>query len=179
MAEDTKLAEIMEAIEDLKSEAPEDKLTIGLISGDLDKILAAFIIALGAVAYDMEVDMFFSFWSISALRDPKKSAKKNFLSKMFGWMLPNGSKKLPLSRMNMAGMGPKMIRGLMKSKGVPSLEEMIKQAGEFGVRINICEMSMDLMGFKAEEMIDYPHMNYCGVATFIDMASSSKATFFL
>ena len=184
MAEEEKsveqrLVELEGMVQKLKKESPNDKIAIGVISGDFDKVLAAFIVALGACAYDMEVEMFFTFWSIAALRDPKKKAKKNFMSKMFGWMLPKGSKKLKLSKMNMGGMGPKMIRGLMDKNGVPSLEKLIKDAGEFGVKINICEMSMDLMGFSRDEMIDYPGLTYCGVATFISMASTSKQTFFL
>jgi len=166
-------------VEEIGEAVPQDSLAIGVISGSLDRIIAAFIVALGAAAYDMEVNLFFTFWSIAALRDPKKSAKKSFLGKMFGWMLPKGSKKLPLSSMNMAGIGPKMIRGLMKKNGVPSVEEMIQQAGEFGVKISICEMSMDLMGFKREEMIDYPGLEYVGVGTFMGLAQSAKQTFFI
>ena len=168
-----------ERVGDLQEAAPEDSLCIGVLSGDLDTTIAAFIIALGATAYDMEVDMFFTFWGTAALRDPDKRVKKDLMSRMFGWMLPKGSRKLPLSKMNMAGVGPLMIRDLMKRKGVSSLEEMIQQAGELGVRIHICEMCMDLMGFDLGEMIDYPHLEICGVATFVDMASRAKQTFFL
>ena len=174
-----RLTALEERIEDLKMDLPKDMLTIGVISGDLDRIIAAFIIALGAAAFDMKVNMFFTFWGTAALRDPKKKPKKKFMEKMFGWMMPTGSKKLPLSNMNMAGMGPKMIRGLMKKHGVQSLEEMIHQAGEVGVNIYICEMSMDLMGFKREEMIDYPGLEYCGVGTYMGLASDSKQSFFL
>ena len=173
------LDSLREEAAELRSAVPGDALALGLISGHLDRVLAAFIIALGAAAYDMEVHMFFSFWSIAALRDPKKNASKNLLGKMFGWMLPNGSRKLKLSSMNMAGMGPKMIRGLMKRNGVPSLEEMIRQAGELGIKIYVCEMSMDLMGFKREEMIDYPNMAFVGVGTFVGLAQDAKQTFFL
>ncbi len=173
------IQELDSQIKNLKTDIPKNSLVIGIMSGSLDRILGAFIIALGATAYDMEVHMFFTFWAIAALRDPNKKAKKDFMSKMFGWMLPKGSKKLPLSSMNMGGIGPKMIRGLMKKKGVMSLEEMIKQAGELGVKIHICEMSMDLMGFKPEEMIDYPGLDYVGVGTFIDLAHDAKQTFFL
>lgn len=174
-----RLDELLEQLGEMKEEMPNDAMTIGVFSGDLDKILAAFIIALGATAYDMEVDMFFTFWGTAALRDPKKTAKKDFMSRMFGWMLPKGSRKLPLSQMNMGGMGAVMIRDLMKKKGVTSLEDMIKQAGELGVRIHVCEMSMQLMGFDAKELIEYPHMDICGVGTFVDMAGNSKQTFFL
>ncbi len=164
---------------ELKGHVPKEALAIGVINGDLDNVIASFIIALGAAAYDMEVDMFFTFWATAALRDPKKRAKKTHFEKLFGWMLPRGSRKLGLSKMNMAGMGPLMIRGLMKNKGVDSLEKMIQSAGELGIRIHVCEMSMDLMGFKKEEMIDYPQLDFVGVGSFIDMAQDAKQTFFM
>ena len=157
-----------------------DQLSMVVFSGDMDKILAAMIIATGAVAYDMKVKLFFTFWAISALRDPKKNAKgKNFMEKMFGMMLPRGAGKVKLSNMNMCGMGTSMIKGIMKKHKVASLEEMFKIAGENGVEINICEMSMNLMGFKKEEMIDYPGMNICGVATFLSDAQESKIQLFI
>jgi peroxiredoxin family protein len=158
----------------------KDQLSMVVFSGDLDKILAAMIIATGAVAYDMKVKLFFTFWATAALRDPKKNISgKNFMSKMFGMMLPKGKNKLKLSNMNMCGMGTAMMKGLMKKKNVASLDDMFKTAGELGVEINICEMSMDLMGFKKEEMMDYPHMNICGVATFLADASESKVQLFI
>jgi len=95
----------------------KDQLAIAIVSGNMDKVLAAMVISLAAAAMDTQVKLFFSFWSLSALRDPKKSPKgKDFISKMFGIMLPKGKNKLKLSNMNMAGMGPKMIKMLMKNK---------------------------------------------------------------
>jgi peroxiredoxin family protein len=158
----------------------KDQLSMVVFSGDLDKILAAMIISTGAVAYDMKVKLFFTFWATAALRDPKKHVSgKNFMSKMFGMMLPKGYDKLKLSKMNMMGMGTSMMKGLMKKKNVASLGEMFKIAGELGVEINICEMSMDLMGFRKEEMIDYPNLTVCGVATFLADASESKVQLFI
>jgi peroxiredoxin family protein len=98
---------------------------------------------------------------------------------MFGMMLPRGSGKVKLSKMHMAGMGTAMIKGIMKKNKVASLPEMFKTAGEIGVEINICEMSMNLMGFKKEEMIDYPNMTICGVATFLSDAQESKIQLFI
>ncbi|MCX6256353.1 MAG: DsrE/DsrF/DrsH-like family protein [Bacteroidia bacterium] len=158
----------------------KDQLSMVVFSGDLDKILAAMIIATGAAAYDMTVKLFFTFWATSALRDPEKSGKgKNLVEKMFGMMLPKGSRKVKLSKMNMCGMGTSMIKGIMKKHKVASLPEMIKTAGELGVVINICEMSMNLMGFKKEEMIDYPGLTVCGVATFLADAQESKIQLFI
>lgn len=158
----------------------KDQLSMAVVSGDMDKILATMIISLAAAAMDTQVKLFFSFWSLSALRDPKKSPKgKDFISKMFGMMLPRGKNKLALSNMNMAGMGPMMIKMLMRKKNVMSLDEMFKQAGELGIEITICEMSMDLMGFKKEEFIDYPNLRFAGAGTFVADASESSIQMFI
>ena len=173
------LQELKERVEKLET-GTKDQLSMVVFSGDMDKILAAMIIATGAAAYDMKVKLFFTFWAISALRDPKKRGKgKNLMEKMFGMMLPRGAGKVKLSNMNMGGMGTAMIKGIMKKHKVASLEDMFKTAGELGVEINICEMSMNLMGFKKEEMINYPGINICGVATFLSDAQESKIQLFI
>jgi len=158
----------------------KDQMTMVVFSGELDKLLAAMIIATGATAMDTKVKLFFTFWATTALRDGNKKPKgKNFMGKMFGMMLPKGSKKVKLSNMNMGGMGTAMMKSLMKKKNVASLEDMFKTAGELGVEINVCEMSMDLMGLKREELIDYPHMTICGVGTFLSDAEESKTQLFI
>ena len=158
----------------------KDQLSIAVVSGDLDKILAAMVISIAAAAMDTQVKLFFSFWSLSALRDPKKSPKgKDFISKMFGMMLPKGRNKLALSTMNMAGMGPVMIKMLMKKQNVMSLDTMFKEAGELGIEITVCEMSMGLMGFKKEELIDYPNLRFAGAATFVADAGESSMQLFI
>ena len=173
-------------IEDLKKSVnrlengTKDQLSMVVFSGELDKILAAMIIATGAAAMDTKPKLFFTFWATAALRDPSKRAEgKNLVSKMFGMMLPKGRNKLKLSKMNMMGIGPAMIKGIMKKNKVASLDEMFRLAGELGVDINVCEMSMNLMGFKKEELIDYPNMTICGVATFLADASESKIQLFI
>jgi peroxiredoxin family protein len=178
--------ELEKQIQDLKEKVSrleagtKDQLSMVVFSGDMDKILAALIISTGAAAYDMKVKLFFTFWAISALRDPKKNGKgKNMIEKMFGLMLPRGAGKVKLSKMNMGGMGTTMIKGIMKKHKVASLEEMFKTAGELGIEINICEMSMNLMGFKKEEMIDYPGMTVCGVGTFLSDAQESRIQLFI
>lgn len=178
-AERQLIEQLTTRVEALEKSAGNDRLAIGVMSGNLDTTIAAFIIALGAAAYDVQVDMFFTFWATAALRDPKKSPPKKLLERMFGWMLPRGSRALPLSKMQMAGLGPKMIRAVMKQHGVKSLEELMKDAAELGVRIHVCEMSMDLMGLKAEEMIDYPGIDYVGVGTFINLIGESRQALFL
>jgi peroxiredoxin family protein len=155
--------------------ARKDQLSIAIISGDMDKIMAGMIISLAAAAMDTKVKLFFSFWALGALRDSKKHPKgKNFISKMFGWMLPNGYNKLKLSKFQMCGMGPWLMKRLMKQQNVLSLEEMFKQAGELGIEITVCEMTMNLMGFKKEEFIDYPNLRFAGAATFVSDASESS-----
>jgi peroxiredoxin family protein len=159
---------------------PKKKLAMIVFSGDLDKHIASMIIATGAAAMGMEVVIFYTFWGTAALRDPKKKVKgKDLLSKMFGIMLPKGRNKTTLSQMHMAGAGTAMIKYLMKKKSVASLDELFETAGALGVRIVICEMSMDLMGMKVEEMIDYPNMSIGGVATFLAEAGESAVQLFL
>lgn len=176
---DQLLQDLVKRVEALERQAPNDQLALGVMSGNLDNTIAAFIIALGATAYDMEVEMFFTFWATAALRDPKKKVKKDMLGSMFGMMLPTGAGKLPLSKMQMLGIGPPMIKFVMKKHGAKSLEQLMKEAGEAGVRINVCTMSMDLMGIQREELIDYPHLSFVGVGTFVDMFSQSKQCWFM
>jgi peroxiredoxin family protein len=158
----------------------ENKVTMIVFSGDLDKQLAAMIIATGAAAMGMKVVLFFTFWGTAALRDPAKHVNgKNLMSKMFGMMLPKGRNKLKLSQMHMAGMGTAMLKGLMQKKNVASMDQLLEVAGQLAVKIYICEMSMDLMGFKKEEMVDYPGLEVCGVATMLGHAKDSAIQFFI
>lgn len=156
-----------------------DRLSLIVFSGSLDRLIAAFVLATGAAASGMEVNVFFTFWGTAALRRANVNEGKGFFEKMFGWMLPKGSRKLPLSQLNFAGGGPVMMRHLMKKKGVASLEEMMSLAGELGVKIYVCTMSMDLLGFKESEICEYPDLKYCGVAKFLETASPGKVTMFL
>jgi peroxiredoxin family protein len=177
----TSRVEALEAeLETLRANAPEDKLSMVVMSGDLDHQLAAFIIATGAAAMFEKVTMFFTFWATAALRDPKKgTVDKDMMGSMFGMMLPKGTPDLKLSQMHMVGMGTSMLKGLMEKKGVMSLEQLIRTAGENGVEIFVCEMSMNLMGMKQEELIDYPGLKLAGVATFLGQAGTSKSTLFI
>ena len=174
------VAELKAQMESISKNSAENKLSMIVFSGDLDKILAAFVIGTGAVAMGMDVVMFFTFWGTPILRDKsKKVGGKDLMGKMFGTMLPTGMGDVKLSKMNMGGMGTVMMKSLMKKKNVASVEQMLELASELGVRIFICEMSMDLMGFKRDEMIDYPGLTYCGVAKFLEEAHNSKVQLFL
>ena len=177
---EARVRELEETVATLKANAPEDKLSMVVMSGDLDHLMAAFIIATGAAAMFEKVTMFFTFWATAALRDPAKAPPpKDFMSRMFGFMLPKGEPALKLSKMNMGGMGTAMLKNLMKKKNVLTIKELMQRAAEGGVQIYICEMSMDLMGFKKEEMIDYPNIKLAGVATFLADAGTSKSTLFI
>jgi len=154
-------------------EAPPSGLSILVLSSDLDKVLAALVIANGAVAMEMPVTIFFAFWGINALRkDEPIRVKKGLVDRMFGFMMPRGLAKLKLSRMNMAGMGTFMMKRVMKSKNVYSLEKLFQTAGENGVEFIACTMSMDMMGIRKEELRD--GVNLGGVGRFLESADRSK-----
>ena len=152
--------------------------TIIVFDGDMDKVLASFVIANGALAMGRPVTMFFTFWGLTALRrENKVKVKKNFMEKMFGAMLPRGSKKLKLSKMNMGGMGTRMMKKIMKDKNIDSLEDMMKKAMENGVKIIACSMSMDVMGIHPEELIDGVEIG--GVGTYLGDAEESDVNLFI
>lgn len=174
------VADLKAQLDGLVKNSPEDKLSMIVFSGDLDKALASFIIATGAVAMGMDVVMFFTFWGTPILRNKDKNVGgKDFMGKMFGTMLPKGIDQVKLSKMNMGGMGTAMMKSLMNKKNVASLDQMLEMAEELGVKIYVCEMSMDLMGFKREEMVDYKHMDFCGVAKFLEEAHGSRIQLFI
>nr|WP_276330845.1 DsrE/DsrF/DrsH-like family protein [Orenia marismortui] len=149
-----------------------------VFSGELDRAIASFIIANGAAAMGSEVTLFFTFWGLNILRKKENvKVEKSMMDKMFGKMMPQGSEKLPLSNMNMFGMGPKMIRKVMNDKGVDSLEALIGQAKLNGVRLVACQMSMDVMGIKKEELIEGVEVG--GVASFLSDAEESNMSLFI
>lgn len=156
----------------------KEKTTIVLFSGELDKAIAAFIIANGAAAYDHEVTIFFTFWGLNVLRkDQKIAVKKGFLEKMFGKMMPRGAEKLGISKMNFGGMGPKMIKHVMKKHNALSLPQLIELAQEQGVKLVACTMTMDLLGLQQEELLD--GIQYAGVAAYLGDAADAKVNLFI
>ena len=158
--------------------ATPDSAAIVLFSNDMDKALAALILANGFAAAGMKVSIFFTFWGLSVLRKrPAPRVKKNFVSRMFGFMLPKGATKLALSKMEMLGMGSAMMKSVMKKQGVLSLPELIAAARENGVRFIACDMAMGVMGITREELIDIDEV--AGVATFAELAKHSGATLFI
>lgn len=152
------------------------RFTNVVFSNDLDKALAAFIIANGAATMGYDVTLFFTFWGINILRKENAGPlKKTAVEKMFGMMMPKGPNKLKLSQMQMGGMGAAMIKGIMKQKNVASLPELIASAQANGVKMVVCAMSMDLMGIKREELID--GIDEGGVAMYIDQLGNNANLF--
>jgi len=157
---------------------PQNGTSMVVFSDDLDRALASFVIANGAVSAGKEVTLFFTFWGLSVIKKQKPGrVKKDFMGKMFGMMLPSGSRKLGLSKINMGGMGAAMMRGRMDKLGVDSLESMIKTAIDNGVRLVACQMSMDVMGVKEEELMDGVEIG--GVATYLASADESQTNLFI
>jgi peroxiredoxin family protein len=156
----------------------KEKTTIVLFSGDMDKAMAAYIIANGAAAYDREVTIFHTFWGLNLLRkDQQVDVQKGWLEKMFGKMMPRGPKKMGLSKMNYAGMGPKMIQHVMKKHNAVPLPEPVEMAKEQGVKLVACTMTMDLLGLHQEELID--GIDYAGVAAYLGDANEANHNLFI
>lgn len=165
----------------LEGEAAQPNgMSIVVFSGDLDKVLAAFIIANGAAAMDLPVTMFFTFWGLNVLRREghvEVKSPKTGVEKMFGRMMPRGPAALKLSRMNMVGLGTRMIKKEMDKKHVLDLPHLVKSAQEQGVRLVACTMSMDLMGIKKEELLS--GIDYGGVGSYVDAADKSRISLFI
>jgi peroxiredoxin family protein len=155
------------------------KKTIIVFSGDFDKAMAALIIANGAAAMGDDVTLFFTFWGLEIVRRSKKvkTSGKSFLQSMFARMMPRGPGKLKLSKMNFAGMGVPLLKRVMKAQGAMSLEDLIASARELGVKFVVCTLSMELLGFKEEEMLD--DMEYVGVAAYLAEADEANINLFI
>lgn len=161
-----------------KEASSKSEKTLVVFSNDLDKALASFIIANGAAATGNQVTMFFTFWGLNVLRKRERPRlKKNLIEKMFGRMMPKGPSRLTLSKMHMFGLGTLMMKWVMKSKNVSSLDELIEQAQDSGVRFIACQMSMDVMGIKPEELISGVEIG--GVATYVNAAENSDMNLFI
>jgi len=181
----TSLAETLEErvlglerrIADLEQRAPEDRVALVVFSGDLDRVLGAFVIATGAAAMGQQVSMFFTFWGLSVLKKNTQFSGKSFFQKMMAAMSPGSSKSLPVSRMNYFGVGARMLRSMMRAKNVSSLEEMVSLARELGVRMIACEMSRDLMGITDSELVG--GLEYGGVASFLADSLKSRTSLFI
>lgn len=156
----------------------EDMLTIVVFSGEMDKGLAAFNIALGALAMGMKVEMFFTFWGLSLIRKKdKKPSAKTIKEAMLNQVMPSDDENLPMSRENMLGLGAAMMKRIMKDKNVPSLDFMVHLAKYNGAKFIACKMSMDIMNIQAEGLLDGIEVG--GVATMLEFARKSNVNFFI
>ena len=172
-----KVQELTRRLQELEERTPEDRVAIVVFSGDLDRALAAFVIATGAAAMGQQVSMFFTFWGLSVLKKGSEYSGKTFFQKAMAMMSPSSSLELPVSKMNYFGVGAKMLRTMMKEKNVSSLEDMIALARELGVRTIACEMSRDVMGIKDSELV--PGLEHGGVASFLADSLKSRTSLFI
>ena len=167
-----------QVVEATQPQTSEQGKTLILFSDDLDKTLATFVLANGAAATGKKVSIFFTFWGLNAIKKVcKPKVKKDIFGRMFGWMLPADSTQLALSKMNMLGIGSKMMRYLMRKKGVDSLETLRQQAIDQGVEFIACQMSMDVMGIKREELLD--NVTVGGVASYMERAEQANVNLFI
>lgn len=156
-----------------------DTLCAVVHSCDLDKVLAAMVLATSSASMGIEVKLFFTFWGASVLRAAEPApGKRPLMERLFGWMLPKGPNDLALSRMKMAGLGTAMIKRRMNEKGIASLEEMFTLARELGVQIYACEMSLDLVGLRLDDLRDRDRIHVCGATSFLEQAMKGKVTLF-
>ena len=175
--------ELSKTVQDLqarveKIEKKNSNMTMVLFSGDFDKVMAAFIIANGALSMGKEVTLFVTFWGLDAIKKPTLSTKgKTILEKMVLWMRPKDPTKLPTSKMNFAGIGPKLFQYMMGKKNVEPLPSLIEMAMEFGMKVIACQMSMDVMGIRKEDLID--NIEVGGVGAFLGSSYDSNTTLFV
>jgi peroxiredoxin family protein len=171
-------SELERALQELRERTPEDRAALVVFSGDLDRVLAAFVIATGAAASGLETSMFFTFWGLSVLKKKgARAAGKGLKQRMFALMTPTGPEGLGTSQLNFFGMGATMLRSMMKEQGIASLEELMGMARELGVKMTACTMSMDAMGIAKEELVG--GLEYGGVAAFMADASRARVALFI
>lgn len=164
-------------LEALSARMPEGKVALVVFSDDMDKVLAGFVIASGALAMGMQVSMYFTFWGLAAIKRQTRLEGKALKQRMMSLFTPARSEQMGLSKLNLFGAGPRMMRSIMKEKNVASLEELRGLVQEMGTRMIGCTMAMDVMGVEEEEFIDGIELG--GVATFMEEALKSRMTIFL
>ncbi len=170
-------AYIDERLAEISPRVPDNRVTMVVFSGELDRQLASLVIATGAAAMGMEVSIFYTFWGLSALKRETHLKGKSFKEKMFAIMTPKRLAKMPVSKMNFGGIGSAMLKSMMKEKQVASIDELFAMAREMGVKFIACTMSMDVMGISQEELIEGVSLG--GVATFLGDAARSRVSLFI
>jgi peroxiredoxin family protein len=178
VAEAREIADWLKALErrvaalEARPSAASHKATIVVLSGDMERVMSAYIIATGAASMGMDVTLFFTFWGLGALKQKRSLKNKSLLQRMMTLMTPGGIRSLGTSKFNFSGIGPLMFRSMMKRKNVVSLDELAAIAREFGVREVACSMTMDVMGVDKDELL--PHVEVGGVGMFVGEAADSK-----
>jgi peroxiredoxin family protein len=163
-----------------KTNTEKNGTAIVMFSGEMDRVIAALNIAIGNLSLGKEVSLFFTFWGTTIMRKKApQSSSKHILQKMFGWMLPKGYNHLPLSRLNFFGLGPLMMKFLMKKYQFAEVQELMETAISLDAKIYICSMSMELMGIKKEELMNDSEYIYAGVAGFMEVVEKSSLTLFI
>ena len=166
------------ALADLQT-AKSERVTIVLLSGDLDRAMAAFIIATGAAAMGMKVTMFFTFWGLNTIRRQGASSQaKDWLRRMFGFLNKGGAEQLPLSRFHFGGLGTRMMQKVMKQNKMPGVPELMETAMDLGVRFIACTTTMGLMGISKETLIDGIDQ-FAGVTTYLAEAKQGSVNLFI
>jgi peroxiredoxin family protein len=166
------------ALEELR-ESKSDRVTIVLLSGDLDRAMAAFIIATGAAAMGMQVTMFFTFWGLNTIRKKgAPSSASDWLRRMFGFLNKGGAESLPLSRFHFGGLGTKMMQKVMKQNRMPGVPELMETAMDLGVRFIACTTTMGLMGISKDTLIEGIDQ-FAGVTTYLAEAKQGSVNLFI
>jgi len=166
------------ALTNLHASKPE-RVTIVLLSGDLDRAMAAFIIATGAAAMGMQVTMFFTFWGLNTIRRKgATSAAKDWLRRMFGLLNKGGAESLPLSRFHFGGLGTRMMQKVMKQNRMPGVSELMQTALDLGVRFIACTTTMGLMGITKDTLIEGIDQ-FAGVTTYLAEAKQGNVNLFI
>jgi peroxiredoxin family protein len=160
--------------------ADPNRVNLLVFDGHQDRLLAALVIATGAAAVGMQVTMFFTFWGTAALRKSGAAGgSKSWVERAFGWLLPASARRAKLSNLDMCGVGRALLQREMRKKKIADVDTLIQVAADLGVKIRVCDMSMRLMGIDKDELIDYPEIEFCGVASFVDDAATANTTLFI
>jgi peroxiredoxin family protein len=170
-------AYVDERLRTLAERLPDDRVTLVVFSGDLDRNLAALVIATGAVAMGLEVTIFYTFWGLSALKKRPRLAGKTWKERLFALMTPRRLGAMPVSRLNLGGVGRTMLQSMMRDKRVASIDELFDLARQMGVKLIACTLSMDVMGIAREELLDDVALG--GAATFLGDAARSRVALFV
>jgi len=166
------------ALAELQESKPE-RVTLVVLSGDMDRVMAAFIIATGAASMGMQVTMFFTFWGLNAIRrQGVRGTAKDWIRRMFGLLNKGGADRLPLSRFHFWGLGTRMMKLVMKQNRMPSVPELMEMAKDLGVRFIACTTTLGLLGITKDTLMDGIDQ-FAGVSTYLAEAKDAQVNLFI